>query len=167
MDPEAETRKHIDLVGKFLNLFAIELLKRAATHDASKLREPEKSLFEKYAPQLNALTYGSPEYKENLKNLDAAVSHHYAHNKHHPEFNDINGFSFSSLNDPIQSMDLVDIVEMICDWMAATRRHKDGNIGRSIAINEERFKINGQLSQVFRNTSAFLEQKLAMLPGED
>ena len=156
---ELETRKHIQEVGKYLNIFACEILKRATLHDKSKLEEPEKSIFEKYTPLLKGTTYGSEEYKKLLSEMKPALDHHYAVNKHHPEFNDVNGFSFQTLNDPIRSMDLFDVVEMICDWLAATKRHSDGNIGKSITINTERFRLDEQVSMLLRNTAARLEEK--------
>lgn len=156
---ESETRKHIWLVAKYLNIFACELLKRATLHDASKLEEPEASIFEKYTPLLKSTTYGSDEYYALLKEMKPALDHHYFKNKHHPEFNDYNGFSFQTLNDPIRSMNLIDIVEMICDWLAATKRHADGCIGKSITKNTERFKLDGQLEMLLRNTAAILENQ--------
>jgi hypothetical protein len=160
MNVENETRKHILLVGKYLHVFAAELLARASKHDASKLEEPEAAIFEEYTPKLAGVTYGSDEYKQYLAEMKPALDHHYANNKHHPEYNDINGYSFQTLNDSIRSMDLVDIVEMLCDWLAATQRHNDGNIGKSIDINEKRFGINDQLSQLFRNTISVLEKEI-------
>lgn len=159
MSSELDTRKHIMMVAKYLNTFAAELMKRAIEHDASKLEEPEKAYFDKYTPLLAHLTYGSEEYKETLKQLKPALDHHYATNKHHPEFNDINGYSVQTLNDPIKSMDLFDIVEMICDWLAATKRHNDGCIGKSITINKKRFNLDDQLEMLLRNTAAILEDK--------
>jgi hypothetical protein len=158
LNVENETRKHILLVGKYLHIFASALLERASRHDMSKLEEPELSVFEEYTPKLANTTYGSDEYKIYLAEMKLALDHHYANNKHHPEFNDINGFSFQTLNDSIRSMDLVDIVEMLCDWLAATERHNDGKIGNSININEKRFGINDQLSQIFRNTISILKK---------
>jgi uncharacterized LabA/DUF88 family protein len=49
-------------------------------------------------------------------------------------------------------MNLVDLIEMICDWKAATERTKDGNIYKSIEINSERFKMSEQLKNIFNNT---------------
>ncbi len=158
MNVENETRKHILLVGKYLQAFACELLQRASAHDASKLEDPEKETFEKYTPLLSGVAYGSEEYKTFLREMKPALDHHYAHNKHHPEYNDINGYSFSTLNDPIRSMDLIDIVEMLCDWLASTERVKGSDIGKSIEINEKRFGINDQLSQLFRNTASILKK---------
>lgn len=157
---ENETRKHIALVGKYLSLFAIELMKRSVSHDASKLEDPEKSIFEEFTPMLKGMTYGSEEYKSCLAKMKPALDHHYANNKHHPEYNDINGYSFQTLNDPIRSMDLVDVVEMLCDWIAASKRHSDGTVEKSISISSKRFNIDEQLVALFRNTAAILEQKI-------
>ncbi len=154
---EVETRKHQQEVAKLLMMFAQELLKRATTHDDSKLLEPERSIFIEYTPKLKSTTYGSEQYKQYLSEMKKALEHHYAKNKHHPEFNDINGFSFQTLNDPIKSMDLFDIVEMLCDWMAATKRHADGDIGKSITHNEKRFNLNEQLAALLRNTAGLIE----------
>jgi hypothetical protein len=153
-----ETLLHIKTVAKYLNLFSCELLKRAISHDQSKLEEPEASIFEMYTSKLHDTTYGSEEYKQFLKEMQPALEHHYANNRHHPEFNNLNGYAIQTLNDPIRSMDLFDIVEMILDWLASSKRHANGNIGRSIEINEKRFGINDQLSQIFRNTVARLEE---------
>jgi hypothetical protein len=49
-------------------------------------------------------------------------------------------------------MNLVDLVEMICDWMAATIRHADGDIDESIQINKERFNIPDVLVSILQNT---------------
>ncbi len=156
---ENETRKHQQEVSKMLIWFASELLKRATKHDKSKLKNPERDIFIEYTPKLKNTTYGSDEYKKYLKEMKVALDHHYLVNKHHPEFNDINGYSFQTLNDPIRSMDLLDIIEMLFDWYAATKRHADGDIGKSIDNNEKRFGINSQLSQLFRNTIGLIDEK--------
>lgn len=156
---ENETRKHQQLVSRYISAFASALLKRGVEHDASKLEDPERETFARVTSSLFGLTYGSEEYKAQLKELGPALDHHYTHNKHHPEYNDLNGHSFETLNDPIRSMDLIDIVEMICDWIAATARHADGCIGKSITHNTDRFKLDGQLEQLLRNTAEALTKK--------
>ena len=50
-------------------------------------------------------------------------------------------------------MDLVDVVEMFCDWTAATKRHNDGDIFRSIELNEKRFGLGEILASLFKNTA--------------
>ncbi len=36
-------------------------------------------------------------------------------------------------------MNLLQLTEMLCDWIAATRRHSDGDIHGSITKNRDRF----------------------------
>ena len=139
---------HVLRVGHFVHLVIAELLKRAEQHDASKLREPELKYF-RLASNLRNLTYGSPEYKEQLKQtLGPALEHHYARNPHHPEHHE-NG---------VDDMTLIDLLEMFCDWRAATERHGDGDIMQSIEKNEERFGLSPQLKQILVNTAKELEK---------
>lgn len=55
----------------------------------------------------------------------------------------------SSLN----NMTLVDILEMIVDWKAASERHNDGNILKSIEVNCERFGLSAQLVRILESTA--------------
>lgn len=48
-------------------------------------------------------------------------------------------------------MNLVDIVEMFCDWRAAVKRHADGDVNKSITHNTERFQLGEVLPEIFRN----------------
>lgn len=120
----------------------MELLRRATLHDESKLHSPEKELFDKYTPLLNTLAYGSPEYHESRAKLQVALDHHYAHNPHHPEHH----------ADGINGMDLFDVVEMYCDWIAAGERTKDGSFTKSVEVNKGRFGMSDQLVKIFLNT---------------
>lgn len=84
-----QTTKHIDLVSRFLTGATIELMRRAATHDQSKLVSPEIEKFAEVVQThpLKKLTYGSTEYEAGRKGtLSEALEHHYSHNRHHPEF---------------------------------------------------------------------------------
>jgi hypothetical protein len=141
-DSKADTLEHIKKVNNNINSFCRGMLVRASIHDNSKLEEPEKGLFDEMTPILKDLTYGSDEYKASLERLKPALQHHYQNNSHHPEFyeNGING------------MNLFDLVEMYCDWKAAVERTKDGDMTKSIAINELRFEMGPQLANIFRNT---------------
>lgn len=94
-----QTWQHIDLVMRLLASAQIELMKRAVTHDRTKLIAPEREMFAKMTSKLRGLTYGSSEYKECLKEmLEEALGHHYEHNRHHPEF-----FKSREENDEIYS----------------------------------------------------------------
>ena len=142
-DSRKDTIAHKKRVGKLMLDFTAKIAHRALIHDNSKLEEPEKEYFDIYTPQLKKLTYGTDEYKESLKNLQIALKHHYENNSHHPEH----------YKNGLDDMTLFDIFEMFVDWKAATERHDDGDIGKSIEINKERFKISDQLCNIFRNTA--------------
>lgn len=142
-DSKADTLLHIKRVSQLMTEAAAELIRRANIHDNSKLESPEKELFDEFTPKLKNCTYGSDEYKGYLKELGVALKHHYANNSHHPEHyeNGVNG------------MDLFDLIEMFFDWKAATERHADGNIYKSIEINKDRFGISDQICDIFTNTA--------------
>lgn len=139
---EAETRKHIARVGALLHLIAKKLLDRADVHDKSKLEEPELATFDRATARLSGLKYGGDEYKACLADMKPALDHHYAKNRHHPEH----------FPDGVTGMTLVDVVEMICDWKAASERQNDGNILTSIEHNKMRFGIDHQLASILVNT---------------
>ena len=137
-----DTVAHIHRVREIMSLIGHQLQERAENHDLWKLSEKELPYFTK-AKKLKGMTYGTEEYKEALKDLDKALPHHYSKYRHHPEFHE-NG---------IDDMTLVDLVEMSCDWLAASERHADGNIFDSINHNKKRFKMSKRLCRVFWNTA--------------
>lgn len=145
-DSTQDTLVHIRRVQGLLMEFERHLSKRSENHDLSKLEEPEKRVFDKYTPLLKALTYGSPEYLASIEKLELALKHqlkhHYAENSHHPEF----------FQNGVDGMSLVDLVEMLADWKAATEQHANGNLETSIQKNKERFKISDQLTGILENT---------------
>ncbi len=148
LQTNAITQEHINLVRVFLRVIAVELLKRGETHDLSKMSPEEVDAFTEYTPKLKTCTYGSDEYKRYLAEIAPALEHHYASNKHHPEH-------YAS---GIRGMNLVDVVEMLVDWTASTKRHADGDIHRSIEINQKRFNMSDDLVAVFKNTIELLEK---------
>jgi hypothetical protein len=59
-------------------------------------------------------------------------------------------------------MNLIQLTEMLCDWIAATRRHADGDIRRSIDQNAERFGYGEDLKRLLHNTvDAILSAEMA------
>lgn len=141
-DSFEDTQRHRLRVAMLLGEIAGELRVRANEHDESKLVEPEKPIFDEYTPKLKDSTYGSDEYKRFLDEMKVALDHHYSRSRHHPE-HFANG---------VNDMTLVDLVEMLCDWKAATERHANGNIKTSIEQNTKRFGLSGQLARIFENT---------------
>jgi hypothetical protein len=142
-DSTKDTLLHIKKVNEYLSDAAIELLQRAKVHDISKLSEKERAYFNIYTPRLKDLTYGSDEYKTCLDGLKPALDSHYSENRHHPEHHE------AGIND----MDLFDLIEMFFDWKAASERHENGDINKSILINKSRFGMTDQLMRIFQNTS--------------
>lgn len=141
------TMRHIERVRNLLNTCVRNLLYRGERHDQSKLEQPEVSEFTRLTPILKGLTYGSPEYDKSKEELADALAHHYANNRHHPEH----------FKRGIQDMNLLDLVEMFCDWKAASERHNDGNIRKSIAINADRYNFPTELVSIFENTIEVLD----------
>ena len=64
------TLKHIKRVGQLLSQVIGKLLEHAFAHDASKLEEPELSIFTEFTPKLKDSTYGSEEYKIFLTDMN-------------------------------------------------------------------------------------------------
>lgn len=142
-DSSGDTRRHIEVVKSLLSVIIDELQNRAISHDASKLCDPEKATFDEFTLHLKASTYGSQEYQQVLREMSSALDHHYAANSHHPEH----------YQNGIDGMDLIDIVEMLADWKAATLRHADGDLRKSITINASRFRLSDQLVGILLNTA--------------
>ena len=142
-----KTLRHIETVRNYINLCVRELLHRGEHHDESKLQEPEAKLFEEVSHELRGLTYGSPEYEESLKKLEPALKHHYAHNRHHI-FHFENG---------ICDMNIIDIVEMLCDWKASSLRQDDGNILLDLKKNQEKYGFSDDLYKIFANTFEWMD----------
>jgi hypothetical protein len=147
MDSRVETYRHIQIVQGLIGEVIVELLRRSGVHDRSKLVSPEVEVFDEYTAKLAGTTYGSSEYKEYLAAMKPALDHHYRSNSHHPEH----------FPDGIRGMSLLDLVEMLCDWWAASKRHNDGCIYCSIETCQERFGYGDELKVIFINTVRAME----------
>lgn len=157
-DSRPDTWEHIAKVRDYLDAATRNLVERGQQHDRSKLVPPELEAFDRMTPLLASLEYGTPEYKQSLAELGVALEHHYAANRHHPEH----------WPNGIRDMSLLDLVEMLCDWYAASQRMRkptpaapgrpeapqyDDNFERSIALNAERFGYGDELRSILVNTA--------------
>jgi len=137
---------HASQVQGIMDCIVNQLRVRAKHHDLSRLSDEELPYFAQ-ATKLKSLPYGSKKYNDQLaigSALRPALKHHYEHNRHHPEFHAAG----------IPGMNIVDIVEMLSDWLAAGMRHGPGhNIFHSINVNRMRFKIKKDLAQIMWNTA--------------
>ena len=142
-DSRQETIDHVNRVIELLSDVQYRLGVRGKDHDQTKLGSCEKPLFDKVTGKLKSMTYGSDEYNASIKELGPALSHHYAHNSHHPEH----------YSNGIDGMSLLDVIEMLCDWKAASERHDNGSIDHSLQVNRNRFRISSQLHAILKNTA--------------
>jgi hypothetical protein len=146
-DSKSDTLEHIQHVRNGIGFAVTELVYRAQIHDDTKLQPEEKETFDRVTPLLKGLTYGSQEYKDSLASMGTALQHHYASHRHHPEFFGDKG---------IRGMNLVDLLEMMIDWHASTKRHADGDLHRSIDMNQERFGYSDDLKTIMHSTADWL-----------
>lgn len=171
-DSIQDTINHINKVRTNIHKIIEYLDERSLNHDYSKLNSPEKEYFDEYTPKLSEVDYGSEKYYGFLKELKVALDHHYSNNRHHPEYfikyicnscfteyknkpeqcDNCSGSEFDEDFD-VSQMNLIDIIEMFCDWLAATERHLNGDIFKSIETNKKRFKMDHQLSNILENTA--------------
>lgn len=116
------------------------LLKLAVKHDASKLDSSELSLWldlkEKWP---NKPAYATSEYTEAMSDARTVLDVHYNQNSHHPEFFYPKG---------IHGMTVVDQLEMLCDWKAASEA-EGRTLYQSIQDNQKRFGYSEERKAIF------------------
>ncbi len=142
-----KTIRHMETVRNYINAVILKLMERGEQHDQAKLQSPEVEIFDIYTPMLRATTYRSKEYEQCIKDMKLAVDHHNAIYSHHPEH----------FKNGIRGMDLLDLIEMMCDWKSASMRHADGDIKKSVIINQERFGYSDDLKEILLNTVREIE----------
>jgi len=167
-----ETAKHIRNVQLVMCRMIEELNIRLRLHDCTKYDEVELESFAEITPELSKVLYGSDEYKANLSKIKPALEHHYQCNPHHPEYYikyvcngcftvykavpercTQCGYSQFQKEADISEMDLIDLLEMIADWLAATTRNPKGDIMDSIEKNQKRFRYSDELRSILKNTA--------------
>ena len=127
----------IEIINKLNPPDKWKLYWRGWKHDKSKLGWYEAKHYAKVIFDLRGSTYGTEEYKKMLEDIQPAVKHHYKKNSHHPEH----------YKNGMQDMSELDKLELIADWCAATKRHANGDVFRSIEINQSRFGYNDETKE--------------------
>ena len=138
--------EHIRNVQIYIGDVVSELYSRILYHDITKYSDKELALVANKA-KLDSLPYMSDEYKAALESVQDALRHHYRNNRHHPEF----------WKDGIRDMTLIDLIEMLADWKAASQSTTGGNVLESISKNRERFEISPELEKILMNTVVYLD----------
>lgn len=156
-DSEHYTReyieKHISRIRKHLGIFIHLLNQRAIKHDESKLKSPEFEMWCEMDKEPR-YKYGTEEYNAKMKKWQHLFDLHYRQNRHHPEH-----FNFG-----INGMTLVDLIEMLCDWLG----YKDVlSITEAIETVERqmrRFGFTEELRNIMVNT---LIEYFSVLGGKE
>lgn len=167
-DSTNDVKEHIGLVQKWIADFVTILNGRGKVHDASKLQPPEKECFDRWTPELQHLEFGSREYKLALEQMGEGLKHHYAVNAHHPEHHkylecngcfkklpithkgwcDTCGYTHFTERFHVDGMTLYNLVEMVCDWMAAAEKK---GVPVDMDYLQQRFSISDQLRSIIEN----------------
>lgn len=141
-----DTWDHIVQVQNNISEVMDNLSVRRSVHDRSKLSLPERKGFMQMAEELKLADteYGSDEYRAILRKYkDSTIGHHYAANDHHAEH----------FNSGYADMNLLQKLEMLADWYAATKRMKNGDLRTSIIKNAGRFGYDSVEIFVLINTA--------------
>lgn len=145
MDERSNTekyiKKHIERVRNRLSEFIFELYKRMKYHDASKLKEPEYSLWLRMDEEPR-YKYGTREYKDKIRRNKRVFDLHYAHNSHHPEH----------YSQGVLDMDLVDLIEMLIDWISYKDDISIKDAIELIEMQSDRYNLSEDLKCILKNT---------------
>jgi hypothetical protein len=136
---------HKRLVAKYVQRVANALFGRAVIHDYSKFGPDEFAMYAQALPRFQQAEYGTEAYRVVVESVKPAIQHHVTTNRHHPEY----------FADGINGMNLIDLLEMTCDWLAASQR-VPGNRLR-LDLQQTRFGIDPQLLRIISNTVEYLE----------
>lgn len=148
--------EHRKIIATTMARVVKDLVIRTAVHDASKLSAEEMFTYASVTPQFKGLRFGSPEYKKVAAQLGPAWKNHVRNNDHHPEFHQDRG---------IRGMSLMSLVEMCCDWTAASSRHGKKPV---IALGKlsARYKMSNDLIDILANTFRELGIEVEYSPPE-
>jgi hypothetical protein len=131
-------------------------------HDDSKFTDEE---FYPYRAHWNPTTresylYNNDEnyHKEADEAYEAATHHHITTNKHHPDYWCANGEDITGELGAPREMDIISIIEMICDWEAMSME-KGGSTKAWWAENREK-----KMKKMGPNTVEIVDHIIEQLP---
>jgi hypothetical protein len=140
-DSKHATLEHISHVRTYLFKVLSLIQFRAAEHDNSMLQPEEKKLLDVHSPQVFKSEPGSREHQEALQKLLPALNSHFQKNTHHIEhYGNING------------MDLIDLIEWLCDQQASALRTPSQDINDLLDKNFNKYKFPQEMVDIIRNT---------------
>lgn len=164
--------RHRDFVRLALTMVQQAIERRAIEHDASKMLHDEFSGFARINAVARQHKFGSPEYKESMKQERDTIDLHFTRNSHHPERPTLLGeaaevarglpddATYWAARDGAR-MTFLDVIEMVCDWWGARLGYADSRMtwSESVAMNlgsKGKYLQPWQVSLV-HEVAAFLE----------
>lgn len=141
---EEYIKGHIARVQAWLFHFAQALFERGSAHDASKLEEPEISGWTQMDLEPR-YPYGSPEYEAKKARYNWLFKEHYSKNKHHPEYFEIH-------NNKATEMDLMDLLELLCDWLGYKKSIRYTEASALVDQQCERYGFSDEIHDLLLNT---------------
>ena len=127
-------QRHITIVQKYLTRLSNRLAERAIEHDLSKLSKDELAGFVEVNQIARLHPYGSPEHKASLSG-NKTIDLHFSRNSHHPEY----------WPNGIDDMSLLDLIELVVDWKAASLTYGQTSLQDSLAIQQKRFNLDDKM----------------------
>jgi len=161
MKPEFKVLTHVIAhrahVAARLGQIIARLRERAELHDLTKIQPEEFDVFVETHEEFAKARFGTPEYAAVEEKGRKAVQHHYKHNPHHVKHHE-NGW---------EDMNLIDLLEMLADWKAASRRNPGKWWGERFSKALDRGHFPEPVRKLLRNTVldlgwAFDEESLGL-----
>lgn len=125
---------------------ALDLAKRCARHDNSKLEGEEISQFIKLDKNKSSMIDSSILLSDDTKKI---IAIHWKNNKHHPEH-------FKSYED----MSEIDIMEMVCDWYARSKQFQTDFLNFVKTRQENRFRFNEDFFEKVYNYCKIIDNNI-------
>lgn len=133
--------EHKTTVVQYLLYITEDLRHRAVVHDDSKLDQFEKDMYDALSKEYKHHKSKSNISEKSKMIIKRGLEHHYCLNNHHPEH----------FKNGINDMTLIDIIEMLCDWMTyADRCHKD--INEIIDYYQHKYNFSNEFKTLINNT---------------
>jgi hypothetical protein len=137
--------QHKGWVNKYIVKVVHLLRERADGHDDDKYKDPLKRIYSKNFDALCKTTFRSPEYNKIVgsEEFQEAFKIHTKNNRHHPQH----------FENGVEDMNLIDIIEMLCDWKAASdRTGRKQSVKEGMELNYEKYHIDGIARKWIENT---------------
>ncbi len=137
-----DLENHLQIIRSNILQIIFLLSDRGIKHDQSKFSDIELQSYIKVKDKLSQLPFGSKEYEEVKSSIQPAIDHHYKHNRHHPEH----------FTNGMYDMNIIDLIEMFCDWVAANKRNPQNDIHNSIDVCTDKYQVPSMLKQILHNS---------------